>query len=209
VVGDRIRLSNPSGGSYIAMRTDDNSGYVSLYYSCANMVVQGSGPGENILFHPASMAKVGIRTWTPIYDLDVNGNIRATGSVYYGGSSGDGSATPYSKPDYVFDKTYEFMPVEDVEKFLSEEKHLPWVTSAAQEKSENGETTNMTRLSFETLESVENLQLQIIEQQKLINTLVDQNERLSLENRKLQEKDESINNRIDKLEKLLSKRGNK
>jgi hypothetical protein len=30
-----------------------------------------------------------------------------------------------------------------------------------------------------------------------------------LENRKLQEKDESINNRIDKLEKLLSKRGNK
>jgi len=206
VVGDRISLTNLTGSAYIAMRTDDNTGFVNLYYRCANMIIKGSAPGENLLIHPGVQSKVGIRTWTPVFDLDVNGDIRATGSVYYGGASGDGTATPYSKADYVFDKTYEFMPVEEVEKFLSEEKHLPWVTSVAQEKIENGETTDMTRLSFETLESVENLQLQIIEQQKLINTLVDQNERLSLENRKLQEKDESINNRIDKLEKLLSKR---
>jgi hypothetical protein len=208
VMGDRIRISNPSG-SYVALRTDDTSGYGSLYYSCANLIIQGSAPGENLLIHPAADSRVGIRTWTPVFDLDVNGDIRATGSVYYGGTSGGVSATPYSKPDYVFEKTYGFMPVEEVEKFLNEENHLPWVTSVEKEKEENGETTDMTRMAFETLESVENLQLQIIEQHKLIRTLMDQNAKLSSENEQLRDKDESINNRIDKLEKLLIKRGQK
>jgi hypothetical protein len=206
VVGDQIRISNLSG-SYVALRTDDTSGYGSLYYSCANLIIQGSAPGENLLIHPAANSRVGIRTWTPVFDLDVNGDIRATGSVYYGGTSGSISATPYSKPDYVFEKTYGFMPVDEVEKFLNEENHLPWVTSVEKEKEENGETTDMTRMAFQTLESVENLQLQIIEQQKLINTLIDQNAKLSTENEQLKEKDKTINNRIDKLEKLLSKRG--
>jgi hypothetical protein len=205
VVGDRIRLSSPSG-SYISLRTDDNTGYASLYYSCANMIIQGSAPGENILIHPSTSAKVGIRTWTPVFDLDVNGDIRATGSVYYGGISGSTSATPYSKPDFVFEKTYGFLPVEEVERFLIEEKHLPWVTSVEKEKEENGGTTNMTRMAFETLESVENLQLQIIEQQKHINNLMDQNAKLTLENEQLMKKDKTIINRIEKLEKLLSKR---
>jgi hypothetical protein len=203
VVGDRIRLSNLSG-SYISMRTDDNTGYTGLYYSCANMIIQGSAPGENLLIHPASQSRVGIRTFTPIYDLDVNGDIRATGSMYYGTPNGDGI---YSKPDYVFEKTYGFMSVDDVEKFLDEENHLPWVTSVEKEKEENGGTTDMTRMAFETLESVENLQLQIIEQQKLIRTLTDQNAKLSSENEQLKDHDKSIINRIDKLEKQLSKRG--
>ena len=199
VVGDQIRLSNPSG-SYIAMRSDDNSGFVNMYYSCANMVIQGSSAGENVLFHPAVQSKVGIRTWTPIYDLDVNGDIRATGSVFYGGVSGSNSATPYTKPDYVFKETYDFIPVEKVEEFLLREKHLPWVTSADQEKKENGETTNMTRMAFQTLESVENLQLQIIDQQKIIQALKTQNEQLMRENHALKQMDEEIMTRLHKLE---------
>jgi len=204
VVGDQIRLSNPSG-SYIAMRSDDNSGFVNLYYSCANMVIQGSSSGENLLIHPAAQSRVGIRTWTPIYDLDVNGDIRATGSVFYGGTAGSASATPYTKPDYVFEETYNFLNVEKVEEFLLREKHLPWVTSAEQEKSENGETTNMTRMAFETLESVENLQLQIIEQQKLIRTLTEQNEKLVNENIVLKQNDNRLNARLDRLEKAIRK----
>lgn len=41
---------------------------------------------------------------------------------------------------------------------LKKNNHLPWVTSAT---AENG-AVNMTRMSFETLEVVENLQLQVI-----------------------------------------------
>jgi hypothetical protein len=140
-----------------------------------------------------------------VFDLDVNGDIRATGSVYYGGESGSVSATPYSKPDYVFEKTYGFMPVEEVEKFLSKENHLPWVTSVEKEKAENGETTDMTRMAFETLESVENLQLQIIEQQKLINTLMDQNKGLVNENYVLKQNDNRLSARLDRLEKAIRK----
>ncbi|HBE40339.1 MAG TPA: hypothetical protein DDW27_03905 [Bacteroidales bacterium] len=113
------------------------------------------------------MNKVGIRTWTPQYDLDVNGNIRAIGSVYYGGTTTT-TGTAYNKPDYVFGEEYNLLKTEDVEIFLKEKSHLPWVKSVEQEKQENGGATDMTRMAFETLESVENLQLQIIRQQNLI-----------------------------------------
>jgi D-mannonate dehydratase len=56
----------------------------------------------------------------------------------------------------------------EVEEFLNKENHLPWITSAVKEKEENGEVVDMTRMAFETVESVENIQLQVIEQQKLI-----------------------------------------
>ncbi len=197
VVGNRIRLSNHSG-SYVAMRTDESSGYVNLYYSCANLIIQGSAPGENILMLPASNSRVGIRTWTPVYDLDVTGDIRATGSVYYGGTSGSTTATPYPKSDFVFEKTYKLLQTEEVEKFIKREGHLPWVTSVKQEKAENGEVTNMTRMAFETLESVENLQLQIIQQQKLIKALTEENEMLNSEKNQ-------ILDRLNRLEKKMSK----
>jgi len=203
VVGNRIRLSNPSG-SYVALRTDETTGFVNLYYSCANLIIQGSAPGENILMLPTSSSKVGIRTWTPVYDLDVTGDIRATGSVYYGGSSGSSTATPYTKPDHVFEKKYKVLQTNEVEQFVSRENHLPWVTSAKQEKEEHGEATDMTRMAFQTLESVENLQLQIIEQQKLIKALADQNEKLSKENAQIKAQDELINARLIKLERLIS-----
>ena len=48
----------------------------------------------------------GIGTNTPVYDLDVIGNIRATGSVYYGGTDGNTDGTLYTKPDFVFEPDY-------------------------------------------------------------------------------------------------------
>jgi hypothetical protein len=105
----------------------------------------------------------GIGTNTPAYDLDVIGNIRATGSVYYGGSEGSADGTAYSKPDFVFEPEYDKdFTINEVEEFIKVNKHLPWVTSAKDE----GDAVNMTRMSFETLEAVENLQLQIIELKK-------------------------------------------
>jgi len=113
---------------------------------------------------------VGIGTTDPQYKLDVIGDIRATGSVYYGGTSGSANGTEYTKPDYVFEEGYKKMSTEDVSGYLEKEGHLPWVTSLKREKEENGEMVNMTRMAFETAETVENLQLQIIELSKLVNT---------------------------------------
>ena len=128
---------------------------------------------------------VGIGTTSPAYKLDVNGDIRAIGSVYYGGTVGNADGTAYTKPDYVFEEGYKVMKTEEVEQFLKKEGHLPWMTSVKQEKKENGKAVNMTRMAFETVETVENLQLQLImlnrvvkKQQREIEELKKQIERM-------------------------------
>jgi hypothetical protein len=188
VAGDRIRLVETSTSDWIALRTDGGSDdYLDLSYGGGSLVIQGSTTNENIIMNP-SMNRVGIRTWTPQYELDVNGNIRATGSVYYGGTTTT-AGTAYNKPDYVFGDDYKALQTFEIEMFLKENKHLPWVTSVEQEEQENGDATNMTRMAFETLESVENLQLQIISQQKLI--------------KEQQEIIESLQTRLERIEKAL------
>lgn len=170
VTGNRIRLSDGTG-DWIAMRTDGASDdYLDLSFGGGDLVIQGSVSNEDIIINP-SMNKVGIRTWTPQYDLDVNGNIRATGSVYYGGTTAAANGTAYTKPDYVFEGDYQHLSIGEVKEFLQKESHLPWITSALKEKEENGEVVDMTRMAFETLEAAENLQLQIIEMDKQFHLL--------------------------------------
>jgi hypothetical protein len=188
VAGDRIRLFETTTSDWIALRTDGGSNdYLDFSWGGGSLVMQGAATNENIIMNP-SMNRVGIRTWTPQYDLDVNGNIRATGSVYYGGTTTT-TGTAYNKPDYVFGEDYKALQTGEIEMFLKENNHLPWVTSAEKEKQENGEATDMTRMAFETLESVENLQLQIISQQKLIK---EQHEII-----------ESLQIRLERIEKTL------
>jgi hypothetical protein len=167
VLGDRIRLMD-GDGDWIAMRTDGSSDFLDISYAGGSLAIQGSSAGDNIVLNPSQTNNVGIRTWIPVYDLDVNGDIRATGDVYYGGSVGNTDGTAYSKPDFVFSEDYQSLSIDEVEYFLEEQNHLPWVTSAKKEKEENGEVTNMTRLAFETLEAIENLQLQVIELNKML-----------------------------------------
>ena len=103
---------------------------------------------------------VGIGMVSPSYLLDVAGDIRATGSVYYGGSVGSANGVAYSRPpDYVFSKGYNVMGIDSVEAYLIRENHLPWMTPLKYEKRG---VIDMTRMNFETVETVENLQLQII-----------------------------------------------
>jgi len=115
-----------------------------------------------------SSGDVGIGTTSPAYDLDVNGDIRAIGSVYYGGTEGNVDGTAYDKPDYVFEEGYDVMSIEQVEEYLKKENHLPWMTSARDEKEENGDVIDMTRMAFETVETAENLQIQLIELNKSV-----------------------------------------
>ncbi len=170
---NRIQLTKTNGAEWIAMRTDGS--LLDLSFSGNNLAIKGMADGENILLNPAINSKVGIRTWTPQYDLDVNGNIRVIGEIYYGGSTSGTTTTKYNKPDYVFENKYKLFTIEEVGNFIEKENHLPWITSAEKEKKENGDVVDMTRMAFETVETIENLQLQIIElnkQLKAINKLI-------------------------------------
>jgi hypothetical protein len=137
------------------------------------LVIENAAPTGSIYIK--TTGKVGIATTNPKYDLDVSGDIRATGSVYYGGTSGSYNGAAYQKPDYVFEKGYRVMSTKEVADFLTSERHLPWLTSAEQEERENKKSVDMTRMAFETLETAENLQLQII---ALQNILIDQQKQI-------------------------------
>jgi hypothetical protein len=142
-----------------------------------------------------STGNVGIGTTSPDKLLTVDGDARVTGNIYYG----TGSDT-YNKPDFVFKPDYtKKFSVLSVEKYIRRHGHLPWVTAAKDEK----DGVNMTRMSFETLEAVENQQLQIIELKKENEQLAKQNEQLKRQDEYLAKQNREILKRLKRLEKKV------
>jgi hypothetical protein len=155
-------------GSWLA--AVHNTGYA---YNDYGLIVRADG-GDPFLvqiingttaLRVESDGDVGIGVNNPAYELDVAGDIRATGSVRYGGTAGNENGTAYTKPDYVFKENYRAMRTEEVEAYLEKEKHLPWITAV--EEEEDG-SIDMTRMAFETVETAENLQIQVIALRRLI-----------------------------------------
>lgn len=108
-----------------------------------------------------------VPTRTGTEKLKVYGSIQTAGASY---------------PDYVFEdyfkgsskinSSYQFKSLYDTEKYIKDNHHLPGVTSIKDlEKTENGYSFNLTELSTQTLEKVEELYLHTIEQQKQIDEL--------------------------------------
>ncbi len=71
-------------------------------------------------------------------------------------------------PDYVFDKGYKLMPLEEVEKYIIKEGHLPNVPSAETVEEEGVKLGEMNKL---LMEKIEELTLHLIEQDKKITEL--------------------------------------
>ena len=91
--------------------------------------------------------------------VDSGGNVHARGNFFAG------TARPV--PDYVFEPDYELMSIADLEQFVTTNKHLPNIPSAA----EMGDTVNVSDLQLRLLEKIEELALYTIEQQKTIDDL--------------------------------------
>lgn len=125
--------------------------------------------------------------------LTVNGSIQTAGNTY---------------PDYVFEnyfkgsselkKEYGFKSLKEVENFISINSHLPGVTSIKElQKNEKGEYLfNISELSIQMLEKIEELYLYTIEQQKLI-------ESKEAEINILKENAEVTMAKVERLEKLM------
>ncbi len=123
--------------------------------------------------------KVGIGTVSPDKNFVVDGDARITGNIYYGNNG----SSKYDKPDFVFDRNYtKNYTIAEIEEFIEENSHLPWLTSAKEEEEQG---VNLTRMSFETLEAVENQQLQIIQLKKENDKLKVQQEQQNKENEQL------------------------
>jgi hypothetical protein len=71
-------------------------------------------------------------------------------------------------PDYVFEKEYDLKPLNEVEKYVTENKHLPNVPSATEMKEKG---TTLGELELKLLEKVEELTLYSIKLEKRINEM--------------------------------------
>ncbi|NOZ36314.1 MAG: hypothetical protein GXO80_13580 [Chlorobi bacterium] len=176
-----------AGGSFILGGFNETFSGDNAYDPFSALFVIGNGTDEGSRHNALTVLKsgyVGINTNTPDKLFTVDGDARVTGDIYYGPIiTGLGT---YDKPDFVFEPNYKkAYKISEVEDFITKNNHLPWVTSS---KKEN-DGINMTRMSFQTLEAVENQQLQIIDL-----------------NKQLQKKDNTIKeleNKIDEMNKQI------
>lgn len=127
---------------------------------------------------------VGIGTTNPDMKLTVKGNIHAEEVKI---------DLSVPAPDYVFAKEYNLISIEEVEKYILENSHLPEIPSA-KEFEENG--VLLAEMNMNLLKKIEELTLYTIQQQKEIGSLKKKNVELSSMNKKLIE----LQSRLEKLE---------
>jgi hypothetical protein len=105
-----------------------------------------------------SNGNVGVGIDFPVNKFEVNGTIRSKEII----------VESINWPDYVFDKKYKLPTLNEVEKFIDQNKHLPNIPSAAEIEKKGlhlGDTQKMM------MEKIEELMLYIIRQQKEIDLL--------------------------------------
>jgi hypothetical protein len=98
------------------------------------------------------------------YRVDVNGAIRTNEVV-----------VNVTGADFVFDKSYELKKLEEVEKFIQDNKHLPGMESA-QEMQKDG--IGLGAMDMKLLQKVEELTLYIIDLKKELDKVKEQNVKL-------------------------------
>jgi hypothetical protein len=105
------------------------------------------------MFIKQSTGFVGIGTTDPKARLAVNGDIYAKKV----------RVTPDDWPDFVFESAYELPSLQDLERFIAENKHLPGIPSA-KEVSEHGLDLGQNQAML--LQKIEEMTLYLIEQNK-------------------------------------------
>lgn len=127
--------------------TSSASGYIDFY--TANY-----GVGYDTRMRISKDGNVGIGTTSPCSDckLAVNGKIRAKEIVVDTGWS-----------DFVFYDNYTLMPLQEVEKFIKENQHLPGIPTAADVEKDG---ISLGNISAKLLQKIEELTLYMIDLKK-------------------------------------------
>ena len=121
--------------------------------------------------------KIGIGMSNPDKKLDVNGAVQAL-SFYANGVK--------VWPDYVFESDYNLLPLDQLDQFISKNKHLPEIPSES-EVIANG--VNMVDIDTKLLQKIEELTLNMIQ--------------LNKEKQKQQKLNEELQNEVSSLKKKL------
>ncbi len=155
--GAVVSTDNGSGhaGFYFADQTMSSAGssagnYFSLYDYASNASIWTPTTGNIITF--ASNGNVGIGTTSPANALDVCGTIRAKEVTVQTGWC-----------DYVFNPAYNLPPLDETEKFIKQNNHLPDVPTT-EDVEKNG--VKVGEMEAVLLKKVEEMTLYIIDLKK-------------------------------------------
>ena len=175
VSGKGLLNLNSTEGSISAMTFYQGGSYSgAIFAGTDNDMYFGTEGSDNLKFYTNNVnhvkmiidqgGNVGIGTPTPQNKLEVNGTIRATEIKV---------ATGWA--DYVFHQNYPLKPLSEVDQFIKENKHLPNVPTEKEVK-ENG--VNLGEMNKILLEKVEELTLYMIEQNKEMQQLKQENKEI-------------------------------
>ncbi|RLC13548.1 MAG: hypothetical protein DRI57_16010 [Deltaproteobacteria bacterium] len=161
-------------GANIALGNQDDNFYP--YGSHASFMIYN--PSKELIFRiNADDGNVGIRTSKPQSELAVNGTITAKEVV----------VTTEGWSDYVLKDDYKLMPLDELERSIEKNGHLPDIPSA-EEVKKNG--VSVGEMQAKLLQKIEELTLHVIEQNKKIGKL----EQLQKENEVLRKRVASLQN---------------
>ncbi|HYK91639.1 MAG TPA: hypothetical protein VE398_22925 [Acidobacteriota bacterium] len=79
-----------------------------------------------------------------------------------------GTCRSQKKGNYVFEPDYKLMPIEELQKYVQKEKHLPNVPDATEIK---GKGLNLGEFQMKLLEKIEELTIYTVQQAKTIQEL--------------------------------------
>jgi hypothetical protein len=190
------------GGTGINFYTANEAGFGGAVFPTDTSLIMWSNSGaNNYLVLQPSWGNTGIGTYSPNAKFHVNGN------TLIGGNS-ERVATGYSLsvagkiiaeemrvqlraswPDYVFADDYKLKPLEEVEQLIKQNKHLPNIPAASVVEKEGFDLGDMNK---RLLEKVEELTLYLIEMKK--------------ENKNLQQTNQTLEQRLNKIEKKLEEK---
>lgn len=123
--------------------------------------IRGGKDNSNIVLSDEPGGKVGIGIYPSSYKLEVNGTARAKEVIVETGWA-----------DYVFDESYKLRSIDEMERFIKENKHLPNIPKAS-EIENNGLKVGETNKAM--MEKIEELALYIIQLKKEVDILKSKN----------------------------------
>ncbi len=133
--------------------------------------------------------KVGIGTTSPQEKLSVDGTVLAEEVKI---------VLDVNFPDYVFEDDYDLRSLEEIEKFIKSNNHLPEIPSASEVEEKGLELGHMNVL---LVKKIEELTLYTIDQESKIKDQSSEIRNLRSNNEQLHQKLEALLDRVEKLEK--------
>jgi hypothetical protein len=108
--------------------------------------------------------------------------------------------------DFVFEKDYALPSLHEVEKFVTENKHLPEIASAKEMQKEG---INLSEMNIKLLQKIEELTLYVIEQEKKMknqhNQIENNNKTVEMQHKTLQNQQKIIETLAKRLNRLETK----